>query len=157
MFAVLGRIWRRWKDFDVAQKIHAVACVIPVLIMLFTRGPNAIDRSGYKYFILETLAQWFIGIPALFILAPVIGASQIGLLWLSRRSPDAWMRWLFCSAAIVLLYPYRQFLLITDLTRNSTAGLAAMFYPLYLAAVALPIAACIWWIVGRYRRLAGKP
>lgn len=152
MISISSRIWNWWKDLDVVQKIHAVACVIPILIMLFTRGPDAVDRSEYKYSILETLAQWFIAIPALLMFAPVIGASQFGLLWLSRRSPDDWMRWLFCSAAIILLYPYRQFLLTTDLTGNSTAALAAMFYPLYLAAGALPIAACIWWIIVRFKR-----
>lgn len=146
MANMLARIIGWWRSLDLPMKINAAACAFPILIMLFTRGPDTVDRSGYEYSILETIAQWFIGIPALFMFAPVVGASQFGLLWLARRSPDVWMRWLFSTAAIILLYPYHDFLRTTDLTENSTAALAAMFYPLYLAAGALPVAAGIWWI-----------
>ena len=152
MAEMLARIIGWWRSLDLPMKINAVICAFPILIMLFTPGPNAVDRSGYKYSILETLAQWFIGIPAIIMFAPVVGASQFGLLWLARRSPDIWMRWLFCAAAIILLYPFHEFLRTTDLTENSTAALGAMFYPLCLATGALPIAAGIWWLRVRFGR-----
>lgn len=146
MAAFLGRIRQWWSNLDLALKVHAVVCVMPMMVMLFTPGPNAVDRSGYEYSIFEFLVQWLIGIPALFLFTPVVGASQFGLFWFSRRLPDAWMRWLFCLVAIILLQPYRNFLQHTDLTSNSTAALAAMFYPLYWAVGVIPLAAAIWWI-----------
>ncbi|MCI4588616.1 hypothetical protein MOK15_00640 [Sphingobium sp. BYY-5] len=152
MTTMLRRIASWWQSLDAVLKINALVCAVPIFIMLFTRGPETVGPTGFEYSILEILVQWFIGVPALFLFAPVVGASQFGLFWLARRSPDAWMRWLFCTAAIALLYPYREFLRTTNLTGSSTSALGAIFYPLYLAIGALPIAAGIWWVRIRFRR-----
>jgi hypothetical protein len=87
------------------------------------------------------------------LLAPIVGAAQFGFFWLVRHSSVKWMQWTFCAASALLLIPYQRFLASTDLTTNSTAPLAAMFFPLYLALLSLPAAWLGWGVVGK---LAGR-
>jgi hypothetical protein len=100
----------------------------------------------------DVVVQIVLFVPSLMILTPWVGAAQFGIYWLVRKASVLWLQWTLCAASALLLVPYQRFLATADLTGNSTAPLAALFFPLYLAALALPVACLVWWVVRRMTR-----
>lgn len=111
-----------------------------------TPSPNRVDFQ-VEYSKVEVVVQWFLAVPALLIMTPLVGAAQFGIYWFVRHSSVRWLQLTLCTASALLLIPYQRFLATTDLTTNSTASLGAMFYPLYLAMWSVPVAGLVWWLV----------
>jgi hypothetical protein len=144
---------RNWcVGLDAPSRLSATICVLPLIVLMATPGPNQVDYD-VEYSTAEVVVQWLLFLPSLLVMIPLVGAAQLGLFWFVRRTPQRWLQWMLCFLSAVLLIPYQQFLATTDLTTNSTAPLAAMFYPFYLASLSLPFVGVIWWVA---RKMAAR-
>jgi hypothetical protein len=75
------------------------------------------------------------------------------MLFLIRRSHSFALRMCFLGASLAMGCAYWWFLRTADLSSTSTAGLAAMFFPLYFGCGSLAVGTAILWL---QRLLAGK-
>ena len=132
----------RW---DPLSLVAAVLCVAPPTFMLMTIDAGALGDIDWLSLILM-----FGSTVALF---PVLSAPQLAMLFLVRKSQSAGLRALFLVASISMAGIYWSFVRTADLTSTSTAGLAAMFFPLYLGGGSLTAGAAILWT---QRHLAGE-
>jgi hypothetical protein len=105
-----------------------------------------------EYSTADVVVQLVLFVPSLLILTPWVGAAQFGIYCLVRKASALWLQWTLCAASALLLVPYQRFLATADLTSNSTAPLAALFFPVYLAMLSLPVAWLVWWGVRRMTR-----
>lgn len=136
---------RAWfSSLNLRERVSAALCAAPIVAMLASVPPGA-TYDGAEYSAVETVFQWLVGIPSLFIFAVLVAPTQIGMFYLVRRSSVAWVQWTLCAASALLLIPFQRFFATSDLSANSTAALGAVFYPLYLALFALPLGWLLVW------------
>lgn len=145
---------RAWfAGMNIPERVSATLCAAPIVIMMASVPPSrTYHEAGYST--LVTALQWLVGIPILFILAALVAPTQIGMFYLVRRSSVPLVQWALCAASALLLIPYQRFFATADLSANSTAALGAVFYPLYLALIALPVG---WLVVWFFRRRSQGP
>jgi hypothetical protein len=146
-FAKVGR-WAR--SLDTPSRLALALCGAPLVVMMLTSWSTSVASppQSVAYVIFRSL----MAIPALVVVIPLTGPSQLGLFWFTRHTSARWLQWAFCAVSVLLLIPYWLFLATTDLTANSTAPIAAVIYPMFLALLSLPPAGIVWWFM---RRLHG--
>ena len=129
--------------------VSAALCFVPLAVLLATS-----DSDSNRPDTTDAVTEFLLLVLGLPILAAWVGAAQVGMFWFVRHSSHRWLQWAFAASSALLVVPYQRFLATTDLTTNSTAPLAALLYPLYIAVLALPLAALVWWAA---RRTAERP
>jgi hypothetical protein len=145
------RIW--FSDLNLRERVSAALCAAPIVVTLASVPPSP-TYDDAEYSAIETVFQWLIGIPSLFIFAVLVAPTQIGIFYLVRRSSIPWVQWTLCAASALLLIPVQRFFGTTDLSANSTAALGAVFYPLQIALFSLPVG---WLLVWFARRITPHP
>lgn len=142
----------RWLlSLDAASRAAALLCALPT-VLLYTIGPGEIDTDRLLTSA-ERVDSLLLAVPAAVAMIPIVAAPQFGLFWLVRQRSVSWLKWTFCAASALLLFPYARYLATADLTSTSTAAVGAVFYPLMLAAMTLPVAWLVWWLA---RDLPGR-
>ncbi len=143
---------RRWLlSLDAASGAAALLCALPT-ILAYTVGPGELDIDRISASA-EQILSWLLVIVVAVVMIPLVAAPQFGFFWLVRQRAVPWLRWTFCAASALLLVPYAHYLATADLTSTSTAAVGAVFYPLMLAALTLPVAWLVWWLA---RDLPGR-
>ena len=130
---------KKFREWDAISKVAAILCLAsPVALVVdgFASGPP------------EVIAwwEWLLSIAALGVMIPLIGAPQFAMLFLTRKARSAGVRVFFLICSIGMAIGFWYFLQVADLTGNSTAGLAAIFFPLYLAVAALILGLFVLWL-----------
>lgn len=109
-------------------------------------NPPAGGPESYSPPVWETLVPLLILPVAIIVLLPFVATPQFVIFWLLRRTRLAITKLLLLLVSAAMLVPYYRFVSTADLTSTSTAPLAATFYPIYLAAFAVPMSLAVWGI-----------
>jgi hypothetical protein len=91
-----------------------------------------------------TIFEWTIGLAALVMCGALMAPSQIGLFMIIRRTPRQWLQWVFCGLSAAALVPLGYLIATGDFRSSSTAAVALVIWPIYIAIPTLPIALLLW-------------
>lgn len=148
----MARKLTRWlSSWDVEAWLAAALCLAAFVIMIFG-GSSAAIPGDYSSPIWETLLSLLVVPIAIVVLLPFVAASQFIAFWLVRRAKGFATRLILLLISTGALIPYYRFVSTADLTSTSTASLGAAFYPIYIAAFAVPISLAVFWISKRTGR-----
>lgn len=143
-----ARALARWvSGWGVAAWLAAALCLAAFVIMMFGNPPVANTQTDRPPVALWETAVSLLLLPiGIVVLLPFVAAPQFVTFWLVRRTGRILAQILLLLVSAATLVPFYQFVSTADLTSTSTASLGAVFYPIFLAAFAVPLNLVIFWI-----------
>jgi hypothetical protein len=124
--------------WDNGSKAAAILCLANPLIYVATAfGGEPLEIAWW---------EWLLSALAFVALIPLVGAPQLVMLFLIRRARSSGLRIFFLICSVIMAGIFWYFLHTVELTGNSTAPLAAIFFPLYLGGGALLLGLFFLWL-----------
>jgi hypothetical protein len=128
------------------ERFGAALCLLPIALLTFSFVQNA-DVKSASYW--DIWFQWLVAIPGILLITILVALPQIGIFAMLLRFKITWLQWTLCIVSAALVALYARFISTNDLTTSSTAPLAAIFYPIYVAIWSLPAVGIISWLAHR--------
>jgi hypothetical protein len=136
---------KRFLGWNTLSRLAGVLCLAPPVIAFTILNGDGFGDVTWIGVLTTCVAS--------VVIAPALSAPQLAMLFLIRRSRSSTLKISFLGASFAMACVYRWFLQTADLSSTSTAGLAAMFFPLYLGCGSLAAGAVILWL---QRLVAGQ-
>jgi hypothetical protein len=136
---------KRFLSWDIISRAAGVLCLAPPVLAFVNLNEEGFIGADW----IEVITTYVANV----IIAPALSAPQLAMLFLITRSRSFALRMCFLAGSLAMACAYWWFLETADLTSTSTAGLGAMFFPLYLGCGSLAVGTAILWL---QRLLEGK-
>jgi hypothetical protein len=134
-------VLRRFLSWDTPSKAAALLCLVAGIVpfAVGAAAPTGATADSEWW-------QWLILPLAIALFTPFVGAPQIGMLILIRLTRIPVLRAMYLLSSFLMIGITYWFVTTADLTSNSTAPLAMMFFPLQVAGIAFAVGGAALWI-----------
>jgi hypothetical protein len=135
----------KFLGWDLPSKLALASCALAGLVPFLVGAATGGTSETSEWW------EWMLFPVSFALLLPFLAAPQIVLLLLIKHTDYRWLKWALLGASLLLIGRFAAFLMTADLTANSTAPLAAMFYPLRLALISAVIGGAVVILIKRRR------